>query len=162
MALMRTRRTSSRYWQGRRAPGATQVQEKVWCTPVELVVSRRARPLDPVVERIAANLANIDIIRIVKVSPGFIQASSEVEGFHRVPVTKPGHPTAVGVSLIPEPELMEVIFYEITSAVRGYGSRMVEAVMRALPLGWKAVVVMDWSDGFWETMRRRHKRLVVT
>lgn len=77
------------------------------------------------------------------------------------PVTKPGHPTATGVSLILEEDREEVQFHEITAAVKGYGSKMVEAVLNALPRKWKAVVVMDWSDGFWKVMRRRHRRLVL-
>ena len=77
------------------------------------------------------------------------------------PVTKPGHPTAMGVSLILEEGREEIQFYEITSAIKGYGSKMVEAVLKALPKKWKVVVVMDWSDGFWKAMRRRHKRLVL-
>ena len=105
----------------------------------EVIVSRRASPLHPAVERIVANLAAVDAIRVVKVSPEFLRASSETQGARGEPVTKAGHPTAVGVSLIPEVEQREIIFYEITSAEKGYGSRMVEAVMRALPRGWKAV-----------------------
>ena len=132
------------------------------CRRAEVTVSRRARPLHPAVERIVANLAAVDAIRVVKVSPEFLRASSETQGARREPVTKAGHPTAVGVSLILEVERREIIFYEITSARKGCGSRMVDAVMRALPRGWKAVVVMDWSEGFWEAMRRRHRRLVLT
>ena len=50
-------------------------------------------------------------------------------------------------------------FFEITSATRGYGGKMVEAVMNALPDDWYGVVVMDWSDGFWKKMKERHKKL---
>lgn len=78
-----------------------------------------------------------------------------------LPVTKPGHPTAIGISLILEEDRGEIQFYEITSAVKGYGSRMVEAVLKALPKKWKAIVVMDWSNGFWKAMRRRHRRIVL-
>ena len=125
----------------------------------EVVISRRARPVHPVVTRIAENLAGIEILRIVKVTPGFLSASSETRGPRRCPVTKPGHPTAVGVSLILDEEHKEIQFYEITSAVKGCGTRMVEAVMNALPKGWQAVVVMDWSEGFWKVMRQRHRRI---
>jgi len=131
------------------------------CRRTEVLVTRRALPLHPVVERVAENLAAVDAIRVAKVSPEFLRASSETQGARREPVTKAGHPTAVGVSLIPEVERREVIFYEITSAKKGYGSRMVGAVMSTLPRGWKGVVAMDWSGGFWEAMRRRHRRLVV-
>ena len=29
---------------------------------------------------------------------------------------------------------------------------MVEAVLKDLPEEWNVVVVMDWSDGFWDNM----------
>jgi len=127
----------------------------------QIVVSRKAQPLHPVTKKVADNLAGIDAIRLVKVIPGFLQASSEVVGPRRMPVTKPGHPSAIGVSLIVEEDREEIQFYEITSAVKGYGSRMVEAVLHAMPKKWKAIVVMDWSDGFWKAMRRRHRRIVL-
>jgi hypothetical protein len=109
----------------------------------------------------AEAVGGIDAIRCVKVTPGFLVASSETSGARRIPVTKPGHPTAIGVSLILEEEREEIQFYEITSAVKGYGSRMVEAVLGALPRKWKPVVAMDSSDGFWKKMRRRHRRIVL-
>jgi hypothetical protein len=127
----------------------------------QIVVSRKAQPLHSVTREIADSLAGIDVIRIVKVTPGFLQASSEVVGPRRLPITKPGHPSAIGVSLIVEEAREEIQFYEITSAVKGYGPRMVGAVLRALPKSWKAIVVMDWSDGFWKAMRRRHRRIVL-
>ena len=127
----------------------------------QVVVSRRAHPLHPVVRQIAENLAELDAMRIVKLTPGFLQASSETCGAWMRPVTKPGHSTAVGVSLILEEGREEIQFYEITSAVKGYGSRMVEAVLSALPKKWNVFVVMDWSDGFWKAMRKRHKQIVL-
>ena len=127
----------------------------------EVVISRRARPVHPVVMRIAENLAGIEILRIVRVTPGFLAASSETSGPRRCPVTEPGHPMAVGVSLILDEHRKEIHFYEITSAVKGCGTLMVEAVMNALPRGWKAVVVMDWSEGFWKVMRQRHRRIMI-
>ena len=127
----------------------------------EVMISRRARPVHAVVARIAGNLAGIESLRLVKVSPGFLSASSATHGARRCPVTNPGHPAAVGVSLIVDVEHKEIQFYEITSAVKGYGTRMVESVMGALPKGWRAVVAMDWSEGFWEVMRKRHKRIMI-
>lgn len=127
----------------------------------QIVVSRKAQPLHFVTREIADNLAGIDVIRLVIVTPGFLQASSEVVGPRRVTITKPGHLSAIGVSLIVEEDREEIQFYEITSAVKGYGSRMVEAVLCAMPKKWKAIVVMDWSDGFWKAMRRKHRRIML-
>jgi hypothetical protein len=47
------------------------------------------------------------------------------------------------------------------ATLKGRSSAVVEAVMRALLHGWKTIVVMDWSDDFWEAMHKQHGRLVV-
>jgi hypothetical protein len=123
--------------------GALAVPVPLWQphpTADRIATSRLARPVHPVVNQVAENLAGIGALRIVKVTPGFLQASSEATGARRQPTTKPGHPTAVGVSLIIDGERGEVQFYEITSAVKGYGSRMVDPLCsyplkKSLPKG---------------------------
>ena len=45
--------------------------------------------------------------------------------------------------------------------IKGYGSKMVDAVIEALPEDWSAVVVMDWSGGFWEKMRKKYNKIVI-
>ena len=52
-------------------------------------------------------------------------------------------------------------FLEITSAINGYGEKMVQAVMTASPDEWEACVVMDWSDGFWDKMAGKYDRIVI-
>lgn len=127
-----------------------------------VLVSSAVRVVHPVVGVIAANLAGIDRITIVRISPDLLQASSESIGSAvERPVTTPGHPTAIGVSLILDFDVREVQFHEMTSAVRGYGARMVDAVLRDLPEGWTGVVLTDWSSGFWERMAERHANLMV-
>ena len=51
-------------------------------------------------------------------------------------------------------------FFEFTSANKGCGGKMVDAVMKALPQDWKGFVVMDWSNGFWDKMKEIHKNLL--
>ena len=36
---------------------------------------------------------------------------------------------------------------------------MVNAVLKDLPKEWNGVVVMDWSDGFWDKMKIKHNNL---
>jgi hypothetical protein len=128
----------------------------------KITVSRKIRKIDPVVENIANNLAEIDAIHFIRVSPGFLQASSETtEGRLKTPITRPGHPTAIGVSLIIDFDYGDVHFFEMTSAIKGYGQKMVDAVLNALPQEWNGVVVMDWSDGFWDKMKEKHRNLVI-
>ena len=118
--------------------------------------------VNPVVANIALNLAKINIIKYITISKDYIKASSEITiGRIKIPITKIDHLTAVGVSLLLELDHKIIQFYEINSPVKGYGSKMVDAVIRALPDDWKAVVVMDWSGGFWEKMREKHRELII-
>lgn len=128
----------------------------------KITVSRKIKKIDPVVENIANNLAEIDAIHFIRVSPDFLQASSEAtEGHLKTPITKPGHPTAIGVSLIIDFDYGDVQFFEMTSAIKGYGQKMVDAVLNALPQEWNGVVVMDWSDGFWDKMKEKYRNLLI-
>ncbi|HAY22372.1 MAG TPA: hypothetical protein DCY27_09435 [Desulfobacterales bacterium] len=114
----------------------------------------------PVVNNIALNLAEIDIIKYIKISDDYIKGSSEITtGRNKIPITKIDHPTAIGVFLILELDYKVIQFYEMNSPVKGYGSKMVDAVIRALPRDWSAVVVMDWSGGFWDKMREKYDKL---
>jgi len=129
-------------------------------THLKIKVSKKLKPIHRVVENIAINLAEIDIIQYITISEDFLKASSEITlGRFKIPITKLDHPTAVGISLILELNYKVIQFYEMNSPVKGYGSKMVDAVIRALPEDWSAVVVMDWSGGFWEKMREKHRKL---
>ena len=77
-------------------------------------------------------------------SPDYLQASNELtKGRIKSPVTKPEHPTAVGVYLLLDIIHKDIQFYEITSVIKGCGGRMVDAVIKTLPKDWNGVVVMD-------------------
>jgi hypothetical protein len=120
----------------------------------------KAQSVNPVVENIARNLAEIEIIKYIIISKDYIRASSEITiGRSKIPITKVDHPTAVGVSLILEMDYKVIQFYEMNSPIKGYGSKMVDAVIQALPDDWSAVVVMDWSGGFWEKMREKYDKI---
>ncbi len=67
----------------------------------------------------------------------------------------------VGVHLILDFAPNTIQFFEITSAVKGYGEKMVQSVMTALPGEWEACVVMDWSEGFWERMAEKYDGIEV-
>ena len=55
----------------------------------------------------------------------------------------------------------EIQFFEMTSAVKGYGERMVRAIVSSIPDDWEAVVVMDWSGGFWDKMAKKYENIVI-
>ena len=128
----------------------------------EIMISKKIRDLHPVVEHIVNNLAAIEPIRFIRISPDFIQASSEAtQGRVKNPITKPGHPSAIGLSLIVDYAYQDIHFFEMNSPIRGYGGMMVEAVLRDLPKEWRGVVVMDWSDGFWDKMKMKYRNLEI-
>jgi hypothetical protein len=123
---------------------------------------QKPKSVHQVVEHIARNLAEIDIIKYITISANFLRASNEITtGRSKIPITKIDHPTAVGVSLLLELDYKVIQFYELNSPVKGYGSKMVDAVINALPEDWSAAVVMDWSGGFWDKMREKYDKLVI-
>ena len=46
----------------------------------------------------------------------------------------------------------------ISSAEKGVGRQIVEAVVGATPADWLLAVPMNWSRGFWEYMARDYPR----
>lgn len=125
-------------------------------------IMNNVKSIHPVVEKIADNLSEIDEIRFIRIKPDLLQASSETAtGRVKTPITKPDHPTAIGVSLILDLDYKQIQFYEMNSVKKGFGTKMVDAIMNALQDEWKAIVVMDWSGGFWDRMAERYKQILV-
>jgi hypothetical protein len=138
----------------------TNIKSEIISSKIRYV--KKIGSVHPVVDNIALKLAEIEIIQHITISENYIKASSEITtGRTKIPITKIDHPTAVGVSLLLELDHKVIQFYEMNSPIKGYGSKMVNAVIRALPEDWSAVVVMDWSGGFWEKMRKKHRKLVI-
>ena len=128
-----------------------------------IFVASNVKSIHPVIDRIVTNLCKIDLINYVRISKEDIYASNEVKiiGRTKMPVSTPGHPSAVGVHLILDFIFDGIQFFEITSAAKGYGEKMVKAVVTAIPDDWEAAVVMDWSGGFWEKMAEKYDRIVL-
>jgi hypothetical protein len=128
-----------------------------------IFVATNVRSIQPVVDQMVRNLLEIDLIRYVRVSKDDIQASSDVKfrGRTKIPISNHGHPTAVGVHVIIGIHPKEVHFYEITSAVKGYGEIMVLAILKSIPDDWKAVVAMDISGGFWDKMVQKYDNISI-
>lgn len=126
----------------------------------KITISNKIKKIHPVVKNIIGNLSELEFIHFIKLSPEYLQASNELtEGRVKIPVTKPEHPTVVGIHLIIDIACKDIQFYEITSAIKGCGGEMVNAVLKVLPKGWNGVVAMDWSNGFWAKMIEKHKNL---
>lgn len=110
----------------------------------------------------ATSLARIPELRYIKIFPERLAASSVLsQDGKKNPVIEVGAEGIVGVELLIDRSTKVVLFYELTSAVKGCGRNMVEAVIEATPEDWQLAVVMDWSGGFWRTMAQEHPRLAV-
>ena len=77
------------------------------------------------------------------------------------PKTKIGEDGVVGVELLINPSDKTIDFYSLTSSQKGYGRKIVEAIVTGTPEDWTLVVVMDWSGGFWQKMLNDYPRIIV-
>jgi len=129
----------------------------------DIFVANNVRTIHPGVDKMVRNLLEIDLIQYLRVSKEDIQASNDtmVRGRTKIPISTQGHPTAVGVHVMLDIHQKAVHFYEITSAVKGYGERMVQAVLKSIPDDWDAAVVMDYSGGFWDKMVKKYDNIVI-
>jgi hypothetical protein len=120
----------------------------------------RLKELPVEIINMAIRLSTLDFIKYVKLTDDSIAASSEI-AVTRVknPITTPDHLSATGITILFEPKYKYINFYEINSTIRGCGSKMVEAVFTGFPMDWQATVVMDWSEGFWDKMKKKHSTI---
>jgi len=128
-----------------------------------IFVASNVKSIHPVVDRIVTNLCKIDLINYVRVTKEDIYASNEIKiiGRTKMPVSTPGHPSAVGVHLIMDFTFDGIQFFEITSVAKRYGEKMVNTVVTAIPDDWEAAVVMDYSDGFWDKMSEKYDKIMI-
>jgi hypothetical protein len=95
-------------------------QIRIWIEEVSngktIIVSKEIKTVPPLFDRIVRNLAQIDIIRYIKIRPDFLAASNEIKGGSGDPIAEPHHPTATGVSLIMDFPQQYIQFYEINAA----------------------------------------------
>jgi hypothetical protein len=124
--------------------------------------ANNAKKIHPIYNNISEELSKIDMLRFVKIYNGSIKASNVLsENGKKEPITKIGEENIVGLELLIDIPNKIIQFYSITSSVKGYGDKMVSAVVNSAPNDWEIVVLMDWSMGFWQVMAERYPRLVV-
>ena len=128
-----------------------------------ILVGAQVKIIDPVVSEIVTHLLKIDMIEYIRLTQNDLQASNEIalKGRTKIPISTPDHPTAVGVHLLLDISHKTIQFFAITSAVKGYGERIVNAIVISIPHDWKAVVVMDWSGGFWDKMAEKYDNILI-
>jgi hypothetical protein len=120
------------------------------------------RRIDPIFRDLAMGLTRIPELRYIKIFPERLAASNVLsEDGKKNPVVKIGAEGLVGVELLIDESTRAVQFYALTSAVKGCGRKMVEAVVAATPEDWHLAVVFDSSGGFWRKMMAENPRIVV-
>src|ERR1035437_1175592 len=123
-------------------------------------VISRVKELPEEIVKMAFNLATLDFIRYVRICDETLAASSE--NYHnrpKVPITHMNHDTAIGIQILYSTSYKTVDFFDINSPIKGNGSKMVDAVFKDFPKDWQAAVVLDWSDGFWDKMKEKYKKI---
>ena len=107
-------------------------------------------------------LARVPELRYIKIFPDRLTASNFLsEDGKKNPVVKIEGKGLVGVELLIDESTRVVQFYALTSAVKGCGRKMVEAVVAATPEDWRLAVVFDWSGGFWQKMMAENPRIAM-
>jgi hypothetical protein len=129
----------------------------------KIIIATKTKTIHPVVDSIVNQLLEIDCIQFIRVAKNDIQASNEIaiKGRAKIPISTPGHCTAIGVHLIIEESEKTIQFFEITSATKGYGERIVRATMTSIPDDWEAIVIMDYSFGFWKKMTNKYDKIMI-
>jgi len=124
--------------------------------------ARTRRRVEPIHEHLAIALAAIPALRFVKLFPGRLSASNRLStDGKKNPVVAVGAEGITGVELLVDADTNVVQFFAITSAEKGVGRQIVEAVIGATPADWLLAAPMDWSGGFWQRMARDYPRLQV-
>jgi hypothetical protein len=118
------------------------------------------RSIPPVFESLARSLAHIPELRYIKIFPERILASNALsKDGEKNPVIIVGAKHVVGVELLIDVSNKIAQFYALTSATKGNGRRIVDAVVGATPEDWFLAVLLDWSGGFREKMAQEYPRL---
>ena len=116
----------------------------------------------PVFLDLAESLSHIDILHFIKIYNDRLCASNLLSNDKKKhPVTTMNQYGVIGLELLIDPENKTVQFCSLSSSPKGYGRKIVDAVVQGTPDDWNLVVVMDWSGGFWDKMIGEYPRIVV-
>jgi len=128
----------------------------------KILKASNVRTIHSVHLHLAESLATIDVLKFIKIYNEKIKASNLItENKKREPITKIGQEGVVGVELLIDHDNRIIQFYSLTSSEKGYGRKIVKAVVDAVPTDWFIVVVFDSSGGFWRKMVEEFPRIAV-
>ncbi len=120
------------------------------------------KSIHPIYLQISESLSHIDAFNYIKIYKDRICASNQLSTDKKKnPVTTMDQQGVIGVELLIDPAISTVQFFSLASSEKGYGRKIVEAVVRATPDDWNLIVTMDWSGGFWDKMLQEYPRIIV-
>ena len=129
---------------------------------IRIFKATNVRNIHPVFLDLTESLSHINAFNYIKIYNDRLCASNQLSTDKKKhPVTAMDQEGIIGVELLIDPDNSTVQFYSLASSKKGYGRRIVEAVVNATPDDWNLVVVMDSSGGFWERMLEEYPRIVV-
>jgi len=94
----------------------------------------RKRKIHPVYLELAENLTHVDRLQFIKIYNGRL-SNLLSKNKKKEPIIETGKAGIIGVELLIDTEYRTVQFYSITSSQKGYGRKMVAAVVAATPDG---------------------------
>ena len=128
----------------------------------KILKASNAKIIDKISLHLAESLAAIDILNYIKIYNDRIKASNLLsENKKKEPVTEIGKDGILGVELLIDPDNKTIQFFSLTSSEKGYGRKIVKAVVDATPVDWFIVVVFDSRGGFWQKMIEEFLRIAV-
>ncbi len=120
------------------------------------------RKIHPLALGLAKSLSHIDALSYIKIYNDRLCASNHLSTDKKKhPITSMHQEGIIGVELLIDPEFSTVQFFSLVSSDKGYGRKIVDAVVRGTPEDWNLVVTMDWSGGFWERMLKEYPRIII-
>ena len=116
----------------------------------------------PVFLDLAESLSHIDELNFIKIYNERLCASNQLStNKKKHPVTTMNQEGIIGVELHIDPAITTVQFFSLASYQKGYGRKIVDAVVRGIPDDWNILVVMYYSGGFWDRMLEEYPQIIV-
>lgn len=111
------------------------------------------KDIQPVYSHIAHSLLKIDALNHIKIFNNKIQASNLLSSNgKKTPLVHTGKKNVVALQLVIDSEEKTIEFTSVESNIKGYGRKLVFAVVEATPDDWTTGIAEGWINGFFRRM----------